>query len=103
MGNFFSNQQARYKDVGMILTIIIRKDFVNNKFDISEVKYLPTWVFRGSTTNGKEYLIMPSTNITDTTISLTKTENEKINQAFNDTRYIITKYTNNVKLREQRD
>ena len=103
MGNFFSNQRDRYKDAGMILTINIRKDFVNNKIEISEVKYLPTWVFKGNTTKGKEYLIMPSTNITDTTISLTKTENEKMNQAFNDTRYIITKYTNNVKLREHRD
>jgi poly-gamma-glutamate synthesis protein (capsule biosynthesis protein) len=103
MGNFFSNQRDRYKDAGMILTINIKKDFVNNKIEISEVKYLPTWVFKGNTTKGKEYLIMPSTNITDTTISLTKTENEKMNQAFNDTRYIITKYTNNVKLREQRD
>jgi poly-gamma-glutamate synthesis protein (capsule biosynthesis protein) len=103
MGNFFSNQRDRYKDSGMILTINIRKDFVNNKIEISEIKYLPTWVFKGNTTKGKEYLIMPSTNITDTTISLTKTENEKMNQAFNDTRYIISKYTNNVKLREQRD
>jgi len=103
MGNFFSNQRDKYKDAGMILTINIKKDFVNNKIEISEVKYLPTWVFKGNTTKGKEYLIMPSTNITDTTISLTKTENEKMNQAFNDTRYIITKYTNNVKLREQRD
>ena len=103
MGNFFSNQQDRYKYSGMILTINIKKEFVKNTLDISEVKYLPTWVFKGNTTKGKEYLIMPSTNITDTTISLTKTENEKMNQAFNDTRYIITKYTNNVKLREQRD
>ena len=103
MGNFFSNQQDRYKYSGMILTINIKKEFVKNTLDITEVKYLPTWVFKGNTSNGKEYLIMPSTNITDTTIRLTKTENEKMNQAFNDTRYIITKYTNNVKLREQRD
>jgi len=103
MGNFFSNQRDRYKDAGMILTINIKKDNVNNKIEISEVKYLPTWVFKGNTTKGKEYLIMPSTNIADTTISLTKIENEKMNQAFDDTRYIITKYTNNVKLREQRD
>ena len=103
MGNFFSNQRDRYKDAGMILTINIKKDFVNNKIEISEVKYLATWVFKGNTTKGKEYLIMPSTNIADTTIRLTKTENEKMNQAFNDTRYIISKYTNNVKLREQRD
>lgn len=103
MSNFFSNQQARYKDAGMILTINIKKDFVNNKFDISEVKYLPTWVFKGNTTNSKEYVIIPSKNIADTTISLTKSENEKMIQAFNDTRYIITKYTNNIKLKEQRD
>ena len=103
MGNFFSNQRDRYKDAGMILTINMKKDFANNKIEISEVKYLPTWVFKGNTSNGKEYLIMPSTNINDTTISLTKTENEKMNQAFKDTRYIITMYTNNVKLREQRD
>ena len=103
MGNFFSNQRDRYKDAGMILTINIRKDFVNNKLEISAVKYLPTWVFKGNTTNGKEYVILPSTDIADTSISLTKTENEKMNQAFNDTRYIITKYTNNAKLKEQRD
>ena len=74
MGNFFSNQRDRYKDAGMILTINIRKDFVNNKIDISDVKYLPTWVFKGNTTSGKEYVIMPSINILDTTISLTQTE-----------------------------
>jgi poly-gamma-glutamate synthesis protein (capsule biosynthesis protein) len=103
MGNFFSNQRDRFKDAGLILTISIRKDFVSNKFEISEIKYLPTWVFKGNTLNGKEYVIMPSTNIADTTIGLSKTENEKMIQAFDDTRYIMKKYTNNVKLREQRD
>ncbi len=103
MGNFFSNQQSRYKDAGMILTINIKKDFIQNRIEISEVNFLPTWVFKGITTNDKEYLIMPSTNISDTTIGLSKSENEKMIQAFNDTRYILKKYTNNVKLREQRD
>ncbi len=103
MGNFFSNQQARYKDAGLILTLNIKKDFVNNKFDITEVKYLPTWVYKGTTTNGKEYIIMPSTNISDTTITLSKTEFTKMDQAFEDTRYILKKYTNNVKLIEHRE
>jgi len=103
MGNFFSNQQGRYKDAGMILTLNIKKDFSKKNFEISEVNYLPTWVFKGNITNGKEYVIMPSTNISDTTISLSKSEYEKMNQAFNDTRYIITKYTNNSRLRERRD
>ena len=103
MGNFFSNQQARYKDAGMILTINITKDLLNNKFEISEVIYLPTWVFKGNTSYGKEYVLMPATVVSDTTIKLSKSENIKMNQSFNDTRYIITKYTKNSKLREFRD
>lgn len=103
MGNFFSNQQARYKDAGMILTINIQKDFIKNRIDINQVTYLPTWVFKGSTTYGKEYVIMPSTNISDTTISLSKSESDKMNQAFDDTRFIINKYTSDPKLIEQRD
>ncbi len=103
MGNFFSNQQDRYKYSGMILTLTIKKDFSKNKIELSEVKYLPTWVFKGNTSNGKEYVIMPSTNISDTTLSLSKSQIIKMNQSFDDTRFIINKYTKNSKLREQRD
>lgn len=103
MGNFFTNQQDRYKDAGMIITIRISKDLTNNKFEIKEVNYLPTWVFKGNTSNGKEYVIMPSTTFSDTTIELSKSEKIKMNQAFDDTRYIINKYTNNPKIRELRD
>jgi poly-gamma-glutamate synthesis protein (capsule biosynthesis protein) len=103
MGNFYSNQRDRYKDAGMILTLNITKDLLKNKIEISSVKYLPTWVFKGNTTNGKEYVIIPSTNITDTTISLSKSDLGKMNQAFDDTRFIINKYTMNLKLREIRD
>jgi poly-gamma-glutamate synthesis protein (capsule biosynthesis protein) len=103
MGNFFSNQQARYKDAGMILTLNIRKNFINNKIEINEVNYLPTWVFKGNTSNGKEYVIMPSTNVADTTVSLTQSELFKMNQSFDDTRYIVNKYTKKAKLREIRD
>ena len=46
---------------------------------------------------------MPSTNISDTTISLSKSEFDKMNQAFDDTRFIINKYTSNSKLKEIRD
>jgi len=103
MGNFFSNQRDRYKDAGMILTINIKKDFKKNTTEISEVNYLPTWVFKGNTSNGKEYVIIPSTNISDRTISLSKSKYEKMNQAFDDTRFIINKYTSDPKLREIRD
>lgn len=103
MGNFFSNQQARFKDAGMILTIDITKNLINNKIEIKEVNYLPTWVFKGNTSNGKEYLIMPDIPFSDSTITLSKTEIIKMNQAFNDTRVIINKYTNNYRMKERRD
>jgi len=103
MGNFFSNQQDRYKDAGMILTIKLRKYFYTNKIEIEEVNYLPTWVFRGNTTNGKEYVIMPSTTVSDTTIIFDKSQFNRMNQAFDDTRFIVNKYTKNSKLKEIRD
>lgn len=103
MGNFFSNQQDRYKDAGMILTIDITKDLMNNNIEIKEVNYLPTWVFKGNISNGKEYVIMPAIAISDSTITLSKKESAKMNQAFDDTRFIINKYTNNYRLKERRD
>lgn len=103
MGNFFSNQQARYKDAGMILTIGITKDLMNNKIEIKEVNYLPTWVFKGNTSNGKEYVIIPDAIISDSTITLSKIESVKMDQAFDDTRFIINKYTKNYRLKERRE
>ncbi len=102
MGNFISNQQDRYKDAGMILTLSLSKDFMNNKIELTEVNYLPTWVFKGNTSKGKEYVILPAVEIYDSTITLTKNENVKMNQAFDDTRYTINKYTDNLKLKEFR-
>ena len=103
MGNFFSNQRKRYTDAGMILNLSIKKDFINNKYEILKVNYLPTWVFKGGTTNGNEFVLLPSIQYKDTTLNLSITETEQMNRAFNDTRYIINKYTNNSKLRELKD
>lgn len=102
MGNFISNQRKRYTDAGLILTLKINK-CSSNKFKITEVSYIPTWVFKGNTLSGKEFVILPSTNFIDSTINLTKTDLEKMNQAFNDTRYILNKYTKNKKLKEHLD
>lgn len=102
MGNFISNQRKRFTDAGLILTLKIKKNLAN-KIDITEVSYIPTWVFKGNTSIGKEFVILPSTNFVDTTITLTKMDLEKMNQAFNDTRFILSRYTNNKKLKEQVD
>jgi poly-gamma-glutamate synthesis protein (capsule biosynthesis protein) len=101
MGNFFSNQRKIYTDAGIILTIKIKKDLITNNFSIDKVKFLPTWVFKGNTDYGREYVILPSTSFIDTTLSLSKSDSITMNQAFDKTRYIITKYSNNSRLKEK--
>ncbi|MDT3696863.1 MAG: CapA family protein [Ignavibacterium sp.] len=100
MGNFISNQRDRFKDAGIIITLNILKDFNDNKITINEVNYLPTWVFKGNTLNGREYVIIPSTFQNDSTITLSLADIKRMNQAFQDTRDIVNKYSTNPKLKE---
>ncbi len=100
MGNFISNQRDRYKDAGIIITFNITKNFTTDTIFINEVNYIPTWVFKGNTSNGKEYVILPSTFQSDSTIVLSETEKKKMNQAFQDTRDLMKKYTVNPRLKE---
>ena len=103
MGNFFSNQRDRYKDAGLILSMKLKKDFTNNNINLSEVNYLPTWVFKGNTANGREYVIIPSIPVIDSSFVLTDKELKKMKQAFDDTRFILNKYSKDLKLKELRD
>jgi len=100
MGNFVSNQRWRYSDVGLFLTIGFAKNRNTDSVYINKVSYLPVWVFRGITKNGKEYIELPfGINPEDSSYSyLTKSDKQKMMQAFEDTKHIITKYTDNIKL-----
>jgi poly-gamma-glutamate synthesis protein (capsule biosynthesis protein) len=100
MGNFVSNQRWRYSDAGVILNIQISKNKFTDSVYINEISYLPTWVFRGSTKNGREYIILPSTiNENDSSYYyLTKNDINLMKEAFNDTKDIITTYCPDFKL-----
>ena len=100
IGNFISNQRWRYSDAGIILNIKISKNILNDSIYISEVNYLPTWVFKGQTEKGREYIILPSNiNINDSTYKYLSHENKIImKEAFDDTKEIFTKYKANVRV-----
>lgn len=99
MGNFISNQRWRYSDAGLILNINISKNIVSDSIYISEVNYLPTWVFRGQTDFGREYIILPSQFSDDSTYTyLTKQDQKLMQEAFSDTKEIIYKYSSNNKI-----
>jgi len=99
MGNFISNQRWRYSDADVILNIEISKNIISDCIYISDVSYLPTWVFRGQTERGREYVILPSQLSVDTTYAfLTKQDQKLMQEAFSDTKEIISKYNSNANL-----
>ena len=97
MGNFFSNQRWRYSDAGAILTLSITKNFTTDSIFISGVDYLPTWVFKGNTVRGKEYIILPAG--ADTLLYLSPHDVSLMKQAFEDTKSNFARYNNKIKLR----
>ena len=100
MGNFFSNQRKRYTDAGMILTMRIKKDFITDKISINEINFLPTWVYKGYIFDKKQYLILPANaDLLDNSF-LSNIDIVKMDQAYSDTREIVTKYSNHVRLKE---
>ncbi len=100
MGNFISNQRWRYSDAGVILNIEISKNIFTESVSISQVSYLPTWVFKGETEKGKEYIILPKNiNIADSSFNFLSASDIKLmNEAFEDTKEIITKFNFKIKL-----
>ena len=98
VGNFVSNQRWRYSDAGMILNIQLAKNRNTDSIYINKVSYIPTWVFKGKIEEKKEYVILPSTISQDDPVLnyLTKTDEVNMRQAFDDTKYILTMYNNNI-------
>lgn len=100
LGNFVSNQRKRYRDAGVVLYIDITKNMVNDSVYISDVRYLPTWVFKGNIEGDPEYRILPAgLEVTDSTYTyLTNGNKAEMRQALDDTQGIIEMYSDNIKL-----
>ena len=100
MGNFISNQRWRYSDAGPILNIEITKNFIDNTVHISDVTYIPTWVFKGITNRGNEYVILPLLSDYVSTIDryITASDQSCMLQALDDTNGILKRYCNNISL-----
>ncbi|MFB3057204.1 MAG: CapA family protein [Ignavibacteriaceae bacterium] len=100
LGNFISNQRWRYSEAGVIIKIKLSKHISTDSVYLSCVSYLPTWVFKGKTKKGREYIILPAAKSYDDSIYsyLSKSDKEKMHQAFEDTKVIITKLNNKTDL-----
>jgi poly-gamma-glutamate capsule biosynthesis protein CapA/YwtB (metallophosphatase superfamily) len=95
LGNFLSNQRKRYTDGGTILYLNITKNSNTDSLWISSVEFLPTWIYRGTTDHGREYLILPAKNEQDYPF-LHESDIRQMHTSFDDTRYILHKYTSRI-------
>lgn len=102
LGNFISNQRKRYTDAGVILYLNLEKNLSTKRIVLKSVEYLPTWVFKGKTDFGNEFIILPLSKDSDSLNFdfLSDSDKAKMKQALTDTEQIITAYTKGVKLAE---
>jgi poly-gamma-glutamate synthesis protein (capsule biosynthesis protein) len=102
LGNFISNQRWRYSDAGAILNLFITKNFTKDSIFISKAEFIPTWVFKGDTQNGKEFIILPaeSAYFENSYTFLRKKDIELMKQSFEDSKSILTKYDRRIEIRE---
>lgn len=98
LGNFLSNQRKRFTDGGTILYINITKNTNTDSLWISSVEFLPTWIYRGQTEHGREYLILPAKNEQDYPF-LRESDKRQMQTSFEDTRYILHKYTSRLQIK----
>ena len=94
LGNFISNQRWRFSDSGVILKMKLVKNLLSGKIKISNINFIPTWVFRGSIKDKKAHVILPvNIQMDDSLYSyLTKNDKRKLQQAKKDVLYILNKY-----------
>ncbi|MBA4239453.1 MAG: hypothetical protein C0448_01915 [Sphingobacteriaceae bacterium] len=100
LGNFLSNQYWRYTDAGVILKLMIQKNHTKKTCSFRDANYVPTWVYRGDGSK-KMHILFPAQWATDSAKLpdfLNTVHHQKMIEAFNDTRQILTKYNTDLKL-----
>lgn len=100
LGNFFSNQQWRYSDAGVILQFQITKDLVSKALHLENVSIIPTWVFKGKIEGKREFRILPYTTSTDKYPYLSQKVFQIMSQSFGDSKQILQKYSSSIQLKE---
>ena len=90
LGNFISNQRWRYSDCGVILKIKLTKNIFTNRVRISNISYLPTWVYKGKIDAYNRFVILPSdTNRYKLPVYLSKTDKLKLIQSYSDSEKLL--------------
>lgn len=91
LGNFLSNQQWRYSDAGLILSLNIQKSSTG-RITVFQPEATATWVFKGTINNEKTFKILPSSDTAKFSF-LSPEEKGKMLQSYHDTKELLLKNT----------
>ncbi len=100
LGNFLSNQYWRYTDAGVILKLTVQKNITQKTSSYKSASYLPTWVYRGDGAK-KMHILFPAQWAKDSTKLpefLNASHKQKMAEAFEDTKLILTKNNPSIQL-----
>ncbi len=100
LGNFLSNQYWRFTDAGVILKLKLQKNYTKNITHFIDANYTPTWVYRGDGAK-KMHILFPAQWGSDSTklpSYITKSHIIKMNEAFEDTKKMLTNNNASLKL-----
>lgn len=91
MGNFISNQREitmgnSYTEDGVMINISIEKDFESNEVIISDIDYIPTWVYRYGDEDNYSYEILPTEKVINGELSIGADASvmQRIEKSYND-------------------
>ncbi|MEM7041069.1 MAG: CapA family protein, partial [Bacteroidota bacterium] len=101
LGNFLSNEFRRRADAGVILNFELTRALESDSIYLSRVDYVPTWVYRGTHKAMRRHVILPAEwGFRDLDLPyLNAKDRAKMRQAFEDTRTVLTRYTDQIQLR----
>ncbi len=99
LGNFVSNQRWRYSDGGAIFNFEIEKNIITDSVYISDISFLPIWVFKGNIKNDKEFVILPSANYENNIKEyMTEADIDSMKKSYFDTIELLTSKSNKLKV-----
>jgi poly-gamma-glutamate capsule biosynthesis protein CapA/YwtB (metallophosphatase superfamily) len=105
LGNFISNQQKRFTDAGVMLSLIVEKNLRTGKKRIAGVEHVPTWVYKGPAGGRNRFIIFPAFAgyagqfpsfmqylVPNELVYLSPEARSQAQQAYQDSKYILGQY-----------
>ena len=91
LGNYVSNQRARYKDGGIMLKIELTKNTKKNQTRLTDYSYSSVWVYKAELPKDTSYYVLPSSSFDELTKSLSMNAKDKsdFSQFITDTRELM--------------